>query len=98
MRHWTKTEENYLLENYYILPMSEIMQYLGRTNMAIRVKASELCLSKQKAWRTSELAFIKANYKSMSYAEIGKALNRSMHSISFRVIKLGLKKNNNNAT
>lgn len=36
MRNWTRTEINYLLENYYEVPNKVLAEQLGRTENAIR--------------------------------------------------------------
>ena len=36
MRNWTRTEINYLLENYYEVPNKVLAEKLGRTENAIR--------------------------------------------------------------
>ena len=36
MRNWTRTEINYLLENYYDVPNKVLAKQLGRTENAIR--------------------------------------------------------------
>lgn len=52
MKRWSDSEIKYLKSNYSLLPTSELSDYFGRSEQAIRMKACELQLSK---WNTNVL-------------------------------------------
>lgn len=45
-------------------------------------------------WTESEIDYLKENYTTLKYSEIGDALNRSQKSIEKKIINLNLRKNN----
>jgi Zn-dependent peptidase ImmA (M78 family) len=92
---WTEQEEEFLRQRYssetgdYI---AEIANRLGRTRKAILVRARKLklYLHPVKGWTPDEEQFLKKNFRTMAYKEIGKRLGRSKDSV-LRKLHAGLK-------
>lgn len=92
-KKWTDKEINFLEENYGKMPIDILIKELNRTDDAIKRKASYLNLTNSKVeWKTSDDAFIKGNYKVMSYKEMAVVLGKSPSSLSKRGKFLGINK------
>lgn len=92
MERWSKTEEEYLKENYQTSSYRDISEFLGKTEGAIRAKCFDLRLVKKDIWTQEDIDFIKENYQKMSVIEIARVLNRTPNAVKLKAQRNGLKK------
>ncbi len=109
---WTKNEVEKLRELYPNHSNREIAKKLNKTKPSVDKKGAQLGLKKTKAYRTKvskdnnknkdyvwsddELKTLFSLYKTKTYKEIGKILNRSQSSIAHKAKQLNLSKYNKN--
>jgi len=91
MKIWNKKDEEYLLENYQKMEVSDISKNLGRSNISIHHKANRLKLKKYK-WKKEQIDFLIKNYDNFSDEELGNMLGLKKNSIMVKRMSLGLKK------
>lgn len=105
---WTSTDEEILIELYPNRSNRSISKLLNKTKTSVDQKAAILKLkksanhrklvnrqnnqSKRHAWTENDVVFLKENYKSKSYSEIGDFLNRTTNAVSQKASNLNLKK------
>lgn len=96
---FTTEEINFITNNYKELSVKEIAKTLGRSLKGTRAKIERLNLNlsnlkrnQPHEWTEYELNYLNDNYRTMSDAKIGCALNMSPTKIFYKRIELGLTK------
>lgn len=103
--HWSKAEENYLIDNYRFKRNDDLAKELGRTVRAVSEKANRIGLRKasmnpkrkkswdrvRKIWSDKEEQFVSDNHGSMEMVEIAFHLNRTVNSVRSKIKNMGLK-------
>ncbi|MBC8061580.1 MAG: hypothetical protein H7Y18_13065, partial [Clostridiaceae bacterium] len=95
---WKKEEEKYLLENWKLEPLTQIIDFLGKTKDSVIRKADrmglDICRDRneliKKKWTIDEDQHMIDNYNSLSLKPLMKDLNRSRHSVLKRAQYLNL--------
>lgn len=95
---WEKEEEKYLLDNWKIESLSQIMEFLGKTKDSVIRKAGRMGLDTRKApnmlikkkWTIDEDNYMINNYNLLSLETLMVDLNRSRFSILKRAQCLNL--------
>ena len=96
MKRWTKEEELYLRDNYYILSPQEIANHLERTRKSVIFKAHEMGVSKDERWSEEEIQKLKENYSTHSFKELMEILpGRNRNAIQLKASKLGITERKN---
>lgn len=96
MKRWTKEEELYLKDNYYILSPQEIANHLERTRKSVIFKAHEMGVSKDERWSEEEIQKLKENYSTHSFKELMEILpGRNRNAIQLKASKLGITERKN---
>ena len=95
--YWTDEEINILIENYSTKPMSDVMRLLpNRSKTSILGQARMQNLKSyfylNRSYTDDEINYLKENYDSKSYEEMGAELGRTISAIKQRMIILGLHK------
>lgn len=91
---WSKDDEEFLIENYNKLSISEIETYLDHrhTYKAISTKAIKMGLAKSKYWTEEEDKIFKENYSNVPIETMLKLLpNRTYNAIIDRGKEFGIK-------
>lgn len=81
MRRWTEAEDEYLRQNYKILPKEEIAEHLGRPITGVQHRAHRLEISSGRYFTESELSELDRNSK-MSNVRLGQLFGRTPNSIA----------------
>ena len=95
---WNKEKIQFLKDNYLTMPISDIAKHLQLNYTAIRRKAKELGLRKQKTtfnWTNKQIEWLKENYFLFSRAKLAEHIGCSKTSIQTQAKKLNLKKPKN---
>lgn len=89
---WTKEDDDVLIESYPSTTNKELAIILGRTAEAVRSRARQLGLKKdkQKSWTKEEEEYLKNNYSIKPIKELMLILERSRASIFCKADQLGL--------
>lgn len=90
MGRWSKSDIDYLIENYKALSMAELCDKLNRSEDAIRWQASYLGLTneKPKAYTPDEVKFISENMGEMPIYKIALHLGRSAKGVKNQITKI----------
>lgn len=96
--YWSEDEYNYLINNYNILSISEIIDYLGRTINAIETKASKLKLTNNtsQSWTQEEIDLLYELHKNkIDRSTVFEVFNyRTYPSVKGQIKKLKLRFHN----
>jgi len=95
---WKQEETDYLLENWKVKSLSQIMEFLGKTKASVVRKAGRMGLDTckdpneliKRKWTIEEDQHMINNYSSLPLETLMKDLNRSRHSILKRAQYLNL--------
>lgn len=90
---WTEENDNYLKENWGVLPTKELMKKLGRSKYAVETRAIKtLKLAKKTIsyWSKEEDDYLKENVNKLSRDEIAKKVGRSVSGVVSRIHHLKL--------
>lgn len=96
---YTMEQEDFIIQNYKIMPYKKIANILGKTEYAIACKISKMNLElKSKKWTTEELSVLKDVYSNYNSSYISKTYltNRSVGEINKKAIQLNLCKESRN--
>ena len=90
VRMWTREEVELLRNEYPRRTAKELAQLLGRTPVAIRIKARSLRLIKHpvKRWTPDEIRFLEQNYGKMPIDMIAEILGRTRWSVKRKAERL----------
>ena len=93
-RKWTKDEEQYLIENYDKLSISEMAKYLNRTESAIMTRVYKLNITNSNVWTDEDLELLRELYPihSNKYLSENVFTTKSPESIRTKGLLLGLHK------
>jgi hypothetical protein len=88
---WTPREDR-LLGTYRGRGMywSEVAELLGRTELDVRQRSTEVRLPVRRVWAPDDLAFLKENYGRQPVDKIAATLRRTVASVRGTAYKLGL--------
>lgn len=93
-KRWTEEEINILKENYKTLFYKDIAKMIKRTPDAIKIKARELKLKKDrtlsKMWSKEDDKFLINNYSKIKIDNIVSILNKNRTAIKSRASRIGL--------
>lgn len=83
VERWSAEEVQYVINNYYTMPVKDIRAYIGRSPNAVYLMTKKLGLYDAPMCRYSEesIKFIRDNYETMTDAELGVKLHRAPQSI-----------------
>lgn len=87
---YTKTEINFIIDNYHICHISELSKRLSRTENSIAHKANRLGLYKKCRWSQKSIKFLENHYLSMSYKDMSKVIHKSEKAIHIKCSRLSL--------
>ena len=88
---WTNKEIEYLKENYGILNIKEIENYLNRSKQSIYGEARRLNLTKKpNFWTDKEIKYLEENYKYRNKEKLINNLDRTWTAIQEKAFKLNL--------
>lgn len=98
-KKWSKEEDEFLIKNNSI-ERKIVAEQLKRSLSSVCGRYRYLGLKRprtlinetQTEWTEEEIEFIKNNYKTYSYKEIGEKINRTKSAVQNKIRKLGLKK------
>ena len=90
--YWTIREVGYLNDNYLILSMKDLGNYLNRSESSIKNKLQRLNLNKNHLWTDKEIKCLKNNYnyKYRNKDDLIKKLGRSWQNIKMKASELNL--------
>jgi len=91
---WTQTEEQYLINNYNKLTISEMAKYLNRTESAIMTRGYKLNITNSNIWTDEDLELLRELYPihSNKYLSENVFTTKSPESIRTKGLLLGLHK------
>lgn len=99
-KRWTEQEIEFLRENHGKLTYPEIAKALRRGEHAVEDKAWRLGLKQKKhpsclveprrAWTEEDDDYLRENWQSMRYGDIGSTLGRTAQAVSARIRNLSL--------
>ena len=87
---WMEKEIKYLKENYLILDIKILKNYLNRSEGSIRRKACRSNLTENHSWTEEEIKYLKNNYKFRNKKNLLNNLNHSWIAIQIKASKLNL--------
>jgi DNA-binding CsgD family transcriptional regulator len=91
-KRWTQEQDNFLIKNYKVLSIEEIVKHIDRTANAIEKRAVTLGIaSALKRWTKDEEMFLKEKWGIICLSTIAKRLNRSTSAVMLKAHKLSLK-------
>ena len=105
---WSKDEDIWLLNNYKKVDRQDLVDYLNRSEDAIKFRLKFLGISdtkllgkpakaqttkKHKMWTAEEKAWLEANWQQFTVKDCAKFLNRNESSVEHAIIRFNLKKN-----
>jgi hypothetical protein len=98
IQHWTNKDIELLKSNFPEKTDKALASLTGHPIESVISKRIHMGLvrMKKRKWNKDELDYIRKMSQTMKDEEIGKALNRTEHSISWMRVKLGLKKSQAN--
>lgn len=102
-QRWPDENIRYLRENYKRLPPKEICDHLGISlnnlyamtrHYGLQASSGSNAFHKHsnKTWSNKEISFLLENYMKLSLRELSAALNRSINSITYKMVGLGISK------
>jgi len=93
-RSWTAKQDEFLIENYYVLSLDELSKELNRGKRGIQARATILGFCKRKTikWTEEEDKRLKKIYPANGIKVTAELMNRSVHSVSKRCELLHIKK------
>jgi very-short-patch-repair endonuclease len=86
----TDEDYEYVRKNYQQKELKEIAKDINKHPATISKALRKLGLYKQPAWSDKEIQFLKDNFGTMSYKEIGLRIGRTSKSVSGKAHVLGL--------
>jgi hypothetical protein len=101
-KSWTATEEQFLIEKYNHLLLSELANRLNRSKCSVKTRVSKLKLrlpdeirKQRKAirsnnWSALEDQFLRVNYELHNTTKLAKLLNRTGAAVTNRLHKLNI--------
>jgi len=91
---WSKDEIQFLKQSYQTSTYEEIAKQLGRSEGAVRDRASILRLTKNSLWTKKEIDFVRKKFSTMECTEIAVRLGRTTGGVwkVIRNLKLARKK------
>ena len=91
---WTQQDEQYLIDNYNKLTVSEIAKYLNRTESAIMTKAYKLDVTNPNIWTNEEVELLKELYPIHSNKYLSENIFKGKQPATIRAkaLSLGLHK------
>ena len=93
-RRWTEAEYQYVIDNYCVLPIGEMMEYLDRSEDSIRTKAALRGIRAPaggRGWTRAETQYVLDHYEGrLSVRKIAETLDRTRRSVMGRVYRMGL--------
>ena len=86
---WAKKDIDFISDNYKVLPMADLCNYLNRSEDAIRWQASRCGLTseKPKEYKPDEIKFISDNMGEMPIYKIALHLGRSAKGVKNQITK-----------
>ena len=92
-RRWTEWECKYVIENYGILSIEEMMEYLDRSRDAICAKALRKGVRSREMWTSAETDYVLKHYAESTSSDIAKVLaGRSPIAIRQKAFTMGIKR------
>ncbi len=91
---WSKSEIDFVRNNYKNMTQQQLSEKLGRTVCSVNTIITKHKLKKKKTprpWSDEDIDFLKNNHLTMSRKELAKALNRHKGTIGGKLCSLGLK-------
>jgi hypothetical protein len=92
---WTDDHRQYVIDNYFKLPVADIAKHLGRTEYSIRIFASHNNLTADKRgrpsgkpWTDEEIEIVK-NVQ-LSIKEVAKEISRTYSAVKAKRLSLGI--------
>lgn len=91
--HWTPKEVETLKSNAH-LSSEKLAVLLNKTKNSVLKKAMRINvpIGRDSSWSYKDVKFLKDNYLTMTYKEIGRHLNRTEEAVRFKARKNKLKK------
>lgn len=91
-KKWTIDENQYMIDNYNLLPLETLMKDLNRSRHSILKRAQCLNLtSKLRHWNENEINYLEENWGIKNIKSISKKLNRSADAVSLKACQLSLR-------
>lgn len=93
---WTKEEEQYLLDRYFIDSTEDIAKHLGRSISSIHNKTNKMFKdneTRKSGWTKKEEQLLKDNYENMTLKELEILIGRSIRAIDKKLRGLGIDRN-----
>lgn len=91
-KKWTIDEDHYMITNYNLSPLEELMKDLNRSRHSILKRAQHLNLTvKLRHWTENEINYLVENWGIISIKSISKKLNRSTDAVSLKACHLSLR-------
>ena len=91
-KKWTSDEEQYMIDNYHLLPLETLMKDLNRSRHSILKRAQCLNLTqKLRHWTEKEINYLEENWGIKNIKSISKKLNRSVDAVYLKACQLSLR-------
>ena len=87
---WTREDELCLYENYKNMPVQQLAEKLNRSERAVRVKASDLKLSKRRYVTQEHERIVELAKTAKSYQEIADEIGFAVHNVYRHMQKVGI--------
>lgn len=92
VRNWTDDEDQYLINNYGMIPCKEISENIDRSPTAISKRAKVLKVSNTlRRWTKRDMLYLEEKWGVISVEAIANTLNRSTNSILLKAWYMGLR-------
>ncbi len=91
-KKWTIDENQYMISNYNLLSLENLMNDLNRSRYSILKRAQYLNLTlKLRHWNEYEINYLEENWGIKSIKSISRKLNRSVDAVSLKACQLSLR-------